>query len=130
MVAGLYSVATLCAGGHSAGCILTVVVPAAAAVKKLLARHGIIDIAALHVLTTVTGRGWDAGVGACGPGTLHVHLGGSSYLGVMCLCYAGGGAAVGAAIMTSRRPQTQAASKGAISPVHAEERSLQTKPRV
>ena len=25
-----------------------------------------IDVAALHVLTTVTKRGWDAGVGACG----------------------------------------------------------------
>ena len=33
---------------------------------NLLLSHGMIDVAALHVLTTVTRRGWDAGVGACG----------------------------------------------------------------
>ena len=35
--------------------------------RLLLARHGMIDVVALHVLTIVTGRGWDVGVGACGP---------------------------------------------------------------
>ena len=41
-----------------------VVVPAAA--TKLRAGHGMINVAALHVLTTVTSRGQDAWVGACG----------------------------------------------------------------
>ena len=65
LVARLYSVAATGAGGHTAECILPGVVSAGA--TKLLARHGMIDVAALHLLTTVTGRGWDAGVGACGP---------------------------------------------------------------
>ena len=51
---------------HTAECILPVVVPAAAATTKLLAGHGMIDVAALHMLTTVTRHGWDARVGACG----------------------------------------------------------------
>ena len=49
-----------------AECILPGVLSAAAAATKLLARHGMIDAVALHV-TTATGRGWDVGVGACGP---------------------------------------------------------------
>ena len=64
VVARLYAVAVPGACSHTAECILQVVVPAAA--TKLLAGHGMIDVAALHVLTTVTRRGWDAGVGACG----------------------------------------------------------------
>ena len=50
---------------HSAECILPVVVSAAAAATKLLAGHGMIDVAALHALTTVASRSWDVGVGAC-----------------------------------------------------------------
>ena len=38
--------------------------PAAAAAAKLRAGHGMINVAALHVLTTVTSRGRDAWVGA------------------------------------------------------------------
>ena len=66
VVARLYTAAVPRACSHSAECILPVVVHAAAAAAKLLAGHGMIDVAALHVLTTVTRRGWDAGVGACG----------------------------------------------------------------
>ena len=40
--------------------------PAAAAATTFLKRHGMIDVAALHVLTTESGRSWDVGVGACG----------------------------------------------------------------
>ena len=39
----------------------------AVAATKFSARHGVIDVAALHMWTTVTGRGWDAGVGARRP---------------------------------------------------------------
>ena len=66
VVARLYAVAVPGTCSHSAECILPVVVPAAAAATKLLAGHGMIDAVVLHVLTTVTRRGWDAGVGACG----------------------------------------------------------------
>ena len=69
VVAGLYLVAAPSAGGRTAECILPVVVPAAATATKLLACQGMIDVAALHMLTTVTGRGWDAKVAACGPQT-------------------------------------------------------------
>ena len=65
--ARFYSVAAPSAGGHLAECILPVVMSTAAAANTFLARHGMIDVAALHVLITVTGRGWDAGVGARGP---------------------------------------------------------------
>ena len=37
--------------------------PAAAAAAKLRAGHGMINVAALHVLTTVTSRVWLACVG-------------------------------------------------------------------
>ena len=67
VVARLYVVAVPGACSHTAECILPVVLPAAAAATELLAGHGMIDVAALHALTTVTRRGWDAGVGACGP---------------------------------------------------------------
>ena len=67
VVTRLYSVAAPGAGGHSAEEILPFVMSTAAAATKLLARNGMIDAAALHVLTAVTGRGWNAGVGACGP---------------------------------------------------------------
>ena len=62
----MHAVAVPSACSHTAERIVPVVVPAAAAATKLLSGHGIIDVAALHVLTTVTRRGWDAGVGACG----------------------------------------------------------------
>ena len=65
VVARLYTVAVPGACSHTAECILPVVVPVAAAATKLLAGHGMIDVAALHSLTTVASRGWDAGVGAC-----------------------------------------------------------------
>ena len=66
LVARLYAVAVPGACSHTAECILPVVVPAAVAATKLLAGHGMIDVAALQALTTVASRGWDAGVGACG----------------------------------------------------------------
>ena len=66
LVARLYAVAAPGACSHTAECIFLVVVPAAAAATMLLAGHGRIDVAALHVLNTVTSRGWDAWVGACG----------------------------------------------------------------
>ena len=66
VVARLYAVAVPGACSHTAECILPVVVPAAVAATKLLAGHRMIDVAALHVLTTVTRCCWDAGVGACG----------------------------------------------------------------
>ena len=66
IAARLYSVAASGAGAHTAKCILPVIVSAASADTKLPARHGMIDFAALYVLTTVAGRDWDAGVGACG----------------------------------------------------------------
>ena len=50
----LYSVAAPGAGGHSAECILPVFMSTAAAATKFVARHGMIDVAALHVLTTAT----------------------------------------------------------------------------
>ena len=40
--------------------------PAATAATKRLSGHGMIDVAAWHVLTIVTRRGWEAGVGAYG----------------------------------------------------------------
>ena len=64
VVARLYTGAVPGACSHTAKCILPVVVPAAA--TKLLGGHGMIDVTALHALTTVTRRGWDAGVDACG----------------------------------------------------------------
>ena len=66
VVARLYAVAVPGTCSHTAECILPVVVPTATAATKLLAGHGMIDVAALHALTTVASRGWDAGVGACG----------------------------------------------------------------
>ena len=66
VVARLYAVAVPGSCSHSAECILPVVVSAAA--TELLAGHGMIDVAALHVLTTVASRdfcGWDVGVGVC-----------------------------------------------------------------
>ena len=66
VVARLYAVAVPGSCSHTAKCILPVVVPAAAAATKLLACHGMIDVAALHALTTVASRGWDVGVGTCG----------------------------------------------------------------
>ena len=66
VVARLYAVAVPGVCSNTAECILPVVVPAAAATTKLLAGHGMINVAALHALTTVTRRGWDAGLGACG----------------------------------------------------------------
>ena len=67
VVARLYAVAVPGSCSHSAECILLVVVSAAAAATKLLAGHGMIDVAASHTLTTVASRGWDVGVDACGP---------------------------------------------------------------
>ena len=64
VVARLYAVAVPGTCSHTAECILPVVVPTATAATKLLAGHGMIDVAALHALTTVASRGWDAGVGA------------------------------------------------------------------
>ena len=64
VVARLYAVAVPGTCSHSAKCILPVAV--LAAVTKLLAGHGMIDVTALHALTTVASRGWDAGVGAFG----------------------------------------------------------------
>ena len=66
VVARLYAVAVPGPRSHTAECILPVGVPAAAAATKLLAGHGMIIVAALHALTTVTSRGRDAWVGACG----------------------------------------------------------------
>ena len=66
VVAKLHAAAVPGMCSHSAECILPVVVSAAAAATKLLAGHGMIDIAALHALTTGASRGWDAEVGACG----------------------------------------------------------------
>ena len=65
VVARLYAVVVPGTCSHSAECILPVVVPAAAAATELLAGHGMIDVAALHALTTVASRSWDVGVGAC-----------------------------------------------------------------
>ena len=48
VVARLCAVAAPGACSHTAECILPVLVPAAAAATKLLAGHGIIDVAALH----------------------------------------------------------------------------------
>ena len=64
VVARLYAVAVPGTCSHTAECILPAIVSAAAAATKLLAGHGMIDVAALHALTTVASRGWDAGVGA------------------------------------------------------------------
>ena len=66
VVARLHAVAVPGACSHSAECIFPVVVPAAVAATKLRTGHGMINVAALHVLTTVTNRGRDAWVGACG----------------------------------------------------------------
>ena len=66
VVARLCAVAVPGACSDSAECILLVVESAAAAATKLLAGHGMIDVAALHALTTVASRGWDVGVGTCG----------------------------------------------------------------
>ena len=66
VIARLYAVAVPGACSNTAECIIPVVVSAAAAATKLLAGHSMIDVDALHALTTVTRRGWDAGVGACG----------------------------------------------------------------
>ena len=66
VVARLYPVAVPGTCSHSAECILPVVVAAAAAATELLAGHGMIDVAALHALTTVASRSWDVGVVACG----------------------------------------------------------------
>ena len=66
LVARLYVVAGPGALSHTAKGIFPVVVSAGAAATKLLARHGMIDVAALHTLTTVASRGWDAGFGVCG----------------------------------------------------------------
>ena len=57
VVARLYTVAVPGACSYTAECILPVVMPAAAAATELLAGHGMIDVTALHVLTTVTRRG-------------------------------------------------------------------------
>ena len=57
VVARLYAVAAPGACSDTAECILPVVVPAAAAANELLAGHGMIYVAALFVLTTVTRRG-------------------------------------------------------------------------
>ena len=48
VVARLYAVAVPGACSHTVECILSVVVPAAAAATKLMAGHGMIDVAALH----------------------------------------------------------------------------------
>ena len=66
VIAKLYAVAVAGTCSCMAECILPVVVSTSVAVTKLLAGHGILGVAALHVLTTVTRRGSDAGVGACG----------------------------------------------------------------
>ena len=55
VVARLYAVAVPGTCSHTAECNLPVVVSAAAAATKLLAGHGMIDIAAL---TTGASRGW------------------------------------------------------------------------
>ena len=55
VAARLYAVAVPGACSLTAECILPVAVPAAA--TKLLAGHGMIDVTALHVLTTVARRG-------------------------------------------------------------------------
>ena len=73
VVARLYSVAASGAGGHAAESILPVVISTAAAATTLLARHGMIDAVTLHVLTTVAGRGWDAGVDAYAPSAIDIH---------------------------------------------------------
>ena len=57
LVARLCAVAVPGTCSHTAECILPVVVSAAAAVTKLLAGHGMIDVVALHALTTVASRG-------------------------------------------------------------------------
>ena len=57
LVARLYAAAVPGTCSHSAECILPVAVPAAAAATELLAGRGMIDAAALHVLTTVSSRG-------------------------------------------------------------------------
>ena len=69
VVARLYAVAVPASFNHSAECILPVVVSAAATATQLLAGHGMIDVAALHTLTTAASRGWNVEVGACGSQT-------------------------------------------------------------
>ena len=67
VVARLYAVAAPSTCSHMAERILSVVESAAAPATKLLAGHGMIDVATLHAFTTIASRGWDAGVGgACG----------------------------------------------------------------
>ena len=66
VVARLHAVAVPGARSHTAECVLPVVMLAAVAAIKLLAGHGMIAVATLHVLSTETRLGWDAGVGACG----------------------------------------------------------------
>ena len=56
VVARLYAVAVPGTCSHSAGGILLVVVPAVAAATELLAGHDMINVAALHALTTVASR--------------------------------------------------------------------------
>ena len=71
LVARLHAVAVPGARSHTAECIFPVVVPAAAVATKLPAGHGMINVADLHVLTTVTSRGRDAWIGASPPSTGH-----------------------------------------------------------
>ena len=68
LVARLHAVAVPGACSHMAECIFPVVLPAAAAAAatKLRAGHGMINVAVLHMLTTVTSHGRDAWVGAYG----------------------------------------------------------------
>ena len=66
LVASLHAIAVPGACSHTAEWIFPVVVPAASAATKLRAGHGMINVAALHVLATVTSCGRDAWVGACG----------------------------------------------------------------
>ena len=66
LVVARIAVAVPGACSHTAECMFSVVMPAAVAATKLRAGHGMINVAALHVLTTVTSRGRDAWVGACG----------------------------------------------------------------
>ena len=62
VVARLHALAVPGTCSHTAECIFPFVVFAAVAATKLRAGHGMINVAALHVLTTVTSRRRDAWV--------------------------------------------------------------------
>jgi hypothetical protein len=65
-VAGLSAGIAARAGGDAAESLLPVVVPTRAAPAQAIAAHGVVDIAALDVMTTKASGGGDVRVGASG----------------------------------------------------------------